>query len=121
MYPVGCRDELTLTEFRLIGEPVATVDVDNFDFDKDVSGDFRTCHKNFISLLVLSVLSTSILDHLPLIFVYLFADVNGVLNSGSLELTQGPPSLKLKNHPRITPIYYFQYPKVSQAIISIWQ
>lgn len=40
-YPVHCRDQLTLTEFSLIGEPIATEGTDNFDFDQDASGDFR--------------------------------------------------------------------------------
>lgn len=40
-YPVHCRDQLTLTEFSLVGEPIATEGHDNFDFDKDASGDFR--------------------------------------------------------------------------------
>ena len=40
-HPVHCRDQLTLTEFSLIGEPIATEGTDNFDFDQDASGDFR--------------------------------------------------------------------------------
>lgn len=40
-YPVHCRDQLTLTEFSLVGEPIASEGHDNFDFDKDASGDFR--------------------------------------------------------------------------------
>lgn len=39
--PVHCRDELTLTEFSLVGEPVISTAVDKVYFDKDAMGDFR--------------------------------------------------------------------------------
>lgn len=39
--PIECRDDLSLTEFSLVGAPIPGTMVSSLEFDEDSAGDFR--------------------------------------------------------------------------------
>lgn len=39
--PIECRDDLSLTEFSLVGTPIPGSMISSLEFDEDPDGDFR--------------------------------------------------------------------------------